>query len=97
MERLSSRKATIMDIEWTNPHCQIHFDATDDKGVVEHWIVEAPPPSMLSQRNWTKKSLKVGDAVTVYFHPAKNGAPVGIIQKVMFENGELLRAYPDSR
>ena len=95
MDNLTMRKATVSDIEWTNPHCQIHFDAMDAKGGTETWVVEAPPPSMLAQRNWTKKSLKTGDMVTIYFHAAKNGAPVGIIQKVMFENGEWLRAYPD--
>jgi uncharacterized protein DUF6152 len=88
-------KATITEIEWTNPHCQIKFDVTDEKGSVEHWTVEAPPPSMLSPRNWTRKSLQAGDVVTIYFHAAKNGSPFGIIQKVMFTNGNVLRAYPD--
>ena len=88
-------KATITGIEWTNPHCQIHFDATDDKGNVEHWTLEAPPPGMLQQRNWERKSLKAGDVVTVYFHAAKNGVPVGIVQKVIFANGDILHAYPD--
>jgi hypothetical protein len=40
------QKATITEIEWTNPHCQIRFDATNDKGTVEHWTLEAPPPSI---------------------------------------------------
>ena len=91
------KAATIVDIEWANPHCQIHFDATDDKGNVEHWTVEAPPPSMLQPRNWERKSLKAGDVVTVYFHAAKNGAPIGIIQKVIFASGDILRAYPDPK
>ena len=42
------QKATITQVEWGNPHCQIHFDVTDDKGTVEHWLVEAPPPSELN-------------------------------------------------
>jgi hypothetical protein len=48
-------KVTITEVEWANPHCQIHFDVTNDKGVVEHWNVEAPPPSMLAPREWTRK------------------------------------------
>jgi hypothetical protein len=96
MSTMMIRKAaTIVDLEWTNPHCQIHFDATDDKGNVEHWTLEAPPPGMLQQRNWERKSLKAGDVVTVYFHAAKNGVPVGIVQKVIFANGDILHAYPD--
>ena len=97
MEKMTVGKAKIKEIEWTSPHCQIHFDFTDEKGAVEPWTVEAPPPSMLTPRNWTRKSLNAGDEVTIYFHAAKNGAPVGIIQKVVFPNGEILRAYPDPK
>ena len=88
-------KATITEIEWTNPHCQIHFDVTNDKGVVAHWNVEAPPPSMLAPRDWTRRSLQAGDVVKIEFHAAKNGTPFGIIQRVTFSNGKMLRAYPD--
>ncbi len=88
-------KATITEIEWTNPHCQIHFDVTNEKGAVEHWNVEAPPPSMLAPREWTRKSLQAGDVVKMEFHAAKNGAPFGIIQRVTFQDGKILRAYPD--
>lgn len=88
-------KATITEVEWTNPHCQIHFDVTNEKGEVQHWNVEAPPPSMLAPRDWTRKSLQVGDVVTIYFHAAKNGSPFGIIQKVVFPDGKVLNAYPD--
>lgn len=88
-------KATVTEVEWANPHCQIHFDVTNDKGEVQHWNVEAPPPSMLAPRDWTRKSLQAGDMVTIYFHPAKNGSPFGIIQKVVFPDGKVLNAYPD--
>jgi hypothetical protein len=88
-------KATITQIEWANPHCQIHFDVTSDKGEVEHWNVEAPPPSMLAPRQWTRKSLQAGDVVKIEFHASKNGAPFGIIQRVTFPDGRILRAYPD--
>jgi hypothetical protein len=90
-------KVTITAVEWGNPHCQIDFDAKDDKGNVQHWIVEAPPPSELSPRNWTRKALNAGDEVTVYFHASKNGAQFGIMQKVIFANGNILRAYPDPK
>ena len=91
-------KATITQVDWGNPHCQIHFDRTDDKGSVEHWLVEAPPPSELRPRDWTRKSLNAGDEVAIYFHAARNGARVGIIQKVIFaKDGSILRAYPDPK
>lgn len=91
------KSVKITNVEWANPHCEIDFDATDDKGSVQHWIVEAPPPSELAPKQWTRKSLKAGDVVTAYFHASKNGAFYGIIQKVIFANGDILRAYPDPK
>ena len=96
MGNMTIRKATIVDFEWSNPHCQIHFDVTDDKGNVVRWTVEAPPPTMLVERGWTRKSLKPGDAVTAYFHAAKNGTPVGILQKAVLSDGTTVFAYPDT-
>jgi hypothetical protein len=91
------QKAKITEVEWGNPHCQIHFDTTDDKGTLQQWNVEAPPPSELSPRGWTRKGLNAGDEVAVYFHAAKNGAPVGIMLKVIFPDGHILHAYPDPK
>ena len=97
MQKMVTGKATITGFEWSNPHGQIHFDMMDDKGTVQHWTVETPPPSLLVDKNWNRKSLHPGDEVTIYFHAAKNGALFGIIQKVVFPSGTELVAYPDQR
>ena len=101
MAGMTVRKGTITEFDWTNPHCQILFDSKDEKGNVEHWRIEAPPPSMLIERNvgvpWTRKAVKPGDDVTVYFHAAKNGSHVGITQKVVLADGGTLWAYPEAQ
>ena len=89
--------AMVTKVDWANPHIQIYFDTKDDKGNVRHWIAEAPPPSELAERGWARKSLNPGDELTVYFHASKNGALYGIVQKVIFSNGNVLRAYPDPK
>jgi hypothetical protein len=95
MVKMVTGKATVTGFEWSNPHGLIRFDMADDKGNVQHWTVETPPPSLLVGKNWTRHSLHAGDEVTIYFHAAKNGALFGIIQKVVFANGDVLDAYPD--
>lgn len=92
--KMTILKATITDFIWLNPHCEIRFDATDDKGVVQHWAIEAPPPTMLVERGWNRKSLKAGDVVTMHFNAAKNGSTSGIMRKAVLANGEDLWAYP---
>jgi Family of unknown function (DUF6152) len=92
--KLTVLKATITSFLWTNPHCEVQFDAPDDQGVVQHWNIEAPPPTMLVERGWNKKSLQPGDMVTMSFNAAKNGSHSGIMRKAVMANGDDLWAYP---
>ena len=88
-------KGTITQFEWGNPHNQIYFDAKDDKGNVVHWVVATEPPAVMSEKGWTRKTLKPGDQVTTFVFPAKNGAPVGNLQKIILPDGtELAAAGP---
>jgi hypothetical protein len=87
-------KATITEFVWMNPHSQVKFDTVDDKGTVTHWNIEAPPPTMLTERGWNRSSLKAGMVVTMHFNAAKSGAPVGIMRRAVMPNGEDLWAYP---
>lgn len=92
MGKAVSMKATITKFEWGNPHSQIYFDVTDDKGNVAHWDAETEPPPVMLERGWTRKSLNPGDEVTVYCYVAKNGATTAILQKIVLANGKELSA-----
>jgi hypothetical protein len=85
-------KGTITKFEWGNPHNQIFFDVRDDKGSVAHWVAATEPPLVMVERGWTRKSLNVGDEVTVYIFAAKNGATVGNLQKIVLADGKELTA-----
>lgn len=85
-------KGTIASFDWSNPHSQIHLDVTDEKGNVVHWDFETQSPSVLVHAGWTKNSLKAGDQVTIIATPAKDGAPVGLLSKVVLADGQELTA-----
>jgi hypothetical protein len=84
-------KATITDFVWSNPHSEIFFDVKDTDGKLTRWSCEAVQPALLHRAGWTKDSLKPGDQVTIVLHPAKNGKPIGYLQKVVLANGDELR------
>ena len=88
-----TEKATITNFKWANPHCQIEFDFKDESGNAQHWNIEAFNPSMLRREGWNlgRESLKPGDEVTLSFHPAKNGTKVGILDKVVLADGQVLK------
>jgi uncharacterized protein DUF6152 len=67
---------------FANPHVEIRFDVTDDKGNTEEWIAESGPPNRLYRAGWTAKTLKPGDRITVTGAPLKDGRKLLSIKKL---------------
>jgi hypothetical protein len=83
-------KATVTRFEYTNPHTQVYYDITNDKGEVEHWVAETTNPAMLNRVGWSRDTLKPGDQVTLWVNPNKVGAKVTFLQKVTLADGKEL-------
>ena len=90
MSKTTSYKATVTKFEYSNPHTQVYFDVTDDKGIVEHWVAETTNPAMLNRVGWSRDSLKTGDQVILIANPNKVGARVVFLEKVVFVDGKEL-------
>jgi hypothetical protein len=83
-------KGMVTEYAWTNPHVQIYLDVKDDKGKVAHWSVETYSPGKLVRAGWTKDIVKSGDLVSITLIPAKSGAPVGFLHKLVLPDGKEL-------
>jgi hypothetical protein len=88
-------QATVTEFHYANPHPQLFFDVTDDKGTVVHWSGEFyPNPAQLIQGGWGRKrseaALAPGTKVTITVAPARAGTAVGAILKLLNEKGEVL-------
>ena len=90
MEKQLVMKGTVTEWLWANPHCFLKYDSTDDKGDVAHWAAEVSNPIDMTRRGWSKHILNPGDQIIVTVRPAKNGAPVGQLMKVVLPNGQTL-------
>jgi hypothetical protein len=82
--------ATVTDFVWTNPHVEIELDAKDDSGKVSHWVLEASSPPVMVSHGWNRKSLQTGDVIKVTINPARSGANVGRLIKLIKADGEEL-------
>jgi hypothetical protein len=75
-------KAVVTDFKYVNPHVQIFFDVTDDKGKVRHW------------NGWTRKrsneTLKPGTKVVITAAPARAGGDTALVLRIESESGEDL-------
>ena len=78
---------TVTSFTWMNPHVSLAWDVKTENGEVQHWVVELTSPGMLTRSGWHHDSVKIGDRVTVYFHPSKSGSKWGIFQRVVFADG----------
>ena len=63
-------KAVVTEFKYVNPHVQLFFDVTDEKGKVTHWSGELlPNPAMLLRSGWTRKrsseALQYGTKIVV--------------------------------
>jgi hypothetical protein len=90
MEKRVTVKGTVTDWLWSNPHCILQVDTTDDGGQAVHWVTETENPSSMIRSGWTKDSFKVGDEISIVLVPPKAGGRVGRIVEVTLSDGHKL-------
>ena len=87
-------RGTVVEWIWQNPHCFLKFDANDSSGATRRWTVEVQNPTTMTQHGWSRRMFAAGDMVTVSLHPERDGAPTGLITKVVLPNGKTFDADP---
>ena len=73
-EKAVTLTGAVTRVDWTNPHAWLHIDVKDDTGKVANWGLELGSPNGLMRLGWTRRSLKIGDVVTVEGYRARNGS-----------------------
>ena len=87
---ITLKDGKVTSFSWSNPHSLVEFDAKDDKGKMQHWVVETAAPQALVLIGWSKSSLQPGDVIAVTMYQAKTGAPAGRLQKIVLADGSEL-------
>jgi hypothetical protein len=86
-------KGKVTNWIWSNPHTFLMLDVTDENGKVVHWVCENQAPSTLVNFGFNAKTFKAGDEVTVVLAAvAKNGQPVGRINRIILANGFVMNS-----
>jgi hypothetical protein len=84
------KNATITNVLWASPHIILKFDVKEARGAFTGWSTETGSPGSVARAGWNRNSLKPGDKVTIELYPARNGAHVGRLKKVIFLDGREL-------
>ena len=85
---------TVTDFQFVNPHVLVYMTVKGDDGKEVQWGGELTSPNRLARDaravKWHKSILKPGDSITITGHPARNGAPMMDILKIVDGQGTVL-------
>lgn len=81
---------TVTEVEWMNPHAWIYIDVEGEDGEVVNWAFELGSPNGLIRRGWTRKSVQVGDVISVTGYKARDGSNRGNIKTIVLADGKEL-------
>ena len=87
-------EGTVKEFEWVNPHAWLRVTVNDEKtGAPALWALELSSPSRLVTMGMRADSVKAGDAVSVTFHPMKDGTRGGQFMSAALPGGKnIIRA-----
>jgi hypothetical protein len=80
-------KGVVTRVEWTNPHARFYIDVKDETGQLANWNLELASPNVLVRSGWSRRSLQIGDEVTVNGSQAKDGGKMANARTVVLADG----------
>ena len=85
-------KGVVTKVEWTNPHTHFYLEAKDEKGTVTSWNFEMASTLALERSGWSRKTLQVGDQVTITGFGGRAVTNRAIAQTITTADGKALFA-----
>jgi hypothetical protein len=93
-EKKVTVSGTVTDFQFVNPHVLVYMTVKGSDGKDLQWGGELTSPNRLARDQravkWHKEILKPGDIITMTGHPARNGAPMMDILKIVDKQGTVL-------
>ena len=88
----------VIEIEWTNPHAWMHIEAEDEQGNPQRWAIELVGINGLVRFGFTRKTVKIGDVLTVAGFGARNDSNTANASSITrTETNEVLWASQAAR
>jgi hypothetical protein len=81
---------SVVQFQWTNPHCYIQLAVKDANGTTTEWSLEMGAPMYLYADGWRPGTLKPGSQITVAIYPLKEGKPGGVVLTATAADGKPL-------
>ena len=86
----STRKGTVRQVDWANPHVSVRLAVQGRDGTSVNWDVEFGPPSMLLSRGVRKGDFRIGAQVTIDGFRGKNNTQAMVARVLTLADGTEL-------
>ena len=99
-EKMITVSGTLLEFEWTNPHCWLHVGVVDAAtGRTLDWAFEMGSIGQVNQQGWKTDTVKPGDKITIEAYPMKDGSRGGQYQGAKLSDGRTFKqpATPNGR
>lgn len=80
-------RGSVTRVQWQNPHAHFALSVRDAGGNTTTWDLELASPNTLQREGWTRKTVQVGDMVTVNGYLAKDGTNLAHARDVRLSDG----------
>ncbi len=67
-EERATITGVVTEVWFRNPHIRYFVEVKGDAGEVQRWDTRGSSPSLLVRKGWTKKTISVGDVITIEGH-----------------------------
>ena len=95
-EKTIAINGVITEIWFRNPHVRYYIDIINENNKVESWDIRTSSPSLLVRKGWTKKTIQVGDRVSVFGHPGRDNRKLLSVISIKLPDGSSLgKKYPE--
>lgn len=89
-EKVVTMTGTVTQVEWTNPHARFFVEVVAEDETVTSWSFELASPNSLTRSGWGRRTLSVGDTVTVTGFAAMSGKNMASTRSVTLADGSAL-------
>jgi Family of unknown function (DUF6152) len=81
---------SVTYFDFVNPHALVYLNVKQSDGTSAKWQGQLTSPNNLARVGWTRRSLQMGQQVTIIGYPAKNGANSMWIRRIVKSDGTEL-------
>jgi hypothetical protein len=82
--------ATLLKLDWINPHAWLHVDIAAEGRTDRNVLMETVGLASLRQIGFSRETVNLGRQYVVTYYPNRDGSPGGFVTKIVLPTGDVV-------